>query len=595
MDRQTHAECRTGRLQVVGAQNLPFMLAHDSVADAQPQPRALSNFLRGEKWIENALRLLDAFTVIAQQDFHPAAVMHGLNFNQTGPARGLHGVISIVQDVQENLLQLVRVANEFRQALVKLLHDLDSVVGKIISAQRDGLAQDAIDLDRLALRRPLPGKAQKVLHNFFGALRFFQNHLQIFARTSRDLRVLHQQVGKSHDGRQRVVHLMRNAGDKLAHRGHLLCMHQLGLDHGGVGNVCHQHDYAVYVGAIVAHGTEVDGKLALRAIAARDHQLQVVRLHAVQTRFKCLGENLLVGRRDDSIQAVSHQFVLLKSSGLITALVRIADQAGGVRHHDHSLGVVQDLAGKVALTLELCLEVLDLGDIQEYAAILEDFSLAVSDHESVFQGVDHGAVTAAEGHFKVSHYAFVMQLPRNLVALLGGDVNLRLQVQLEDFLAGLVAQHAHQSIVDLNEMTLRRSKKNTFLDVVKQLAITLLGLATVGDVLEHMHCLHAFIQSAVNAGTGNQVSPLQHWMQIFIRLIFAAAKRAELRRIRSNGTQSAHAQTNQLGWTHAYKLGQRAIDPQHLILLVMDHDVIGDRIKNLRPLPAGLGNPGKQP
>ena len=57
------------------------------------------------------------------------------------------------------------------------------------------------------------------------------------------VRVLHQQIGESHDGRERIVDLMRHAGNKLADGGHFFRVHQLGLDHGRVGDIGHQdHD-----------------------------------------------------------------------------------------------------------------------------------------------------------------------------------------------------------------------------------------------------------------------------------------------------------------------------------------------------------------
>src|SRR5258708_15824130 len=488
------------------------MLADDSVTDAEPQAGALSHFLGGEERIEDALRMSNAFAVVAEQDLQPAAVVHCLNLNHARPAGGADRVISVVEDVEENLLQLVRVAGQLRQAFIKFLHDLDAVVGEIIGAQRDSLAQDAVDLEHLAHGRALPGKAEKVLHALFGALGLFQNHLQVFARASRNLRILHEQIRKTHDGGERVVHLVGHAGDKLAHRSHLLRVHQFGLDHGGIGNVRHQHHHAADVAAFVAHGTQVDGELARGAVAAHNHQVQVVCLQAMQAGLKGFGKGRLVQRRNDVVQAVSHQLVLVETTGLIAAAVGITDQAGGVRYQNHGLGVVQDLAGKVALPLKLRLEVLHFGDIQEDTALLHGFSLAIAYDDDGFQHVDPGAGSAAESHFKIPDGAVFVQLAEDFVALLRGDINLGLQVQLEDFLAGLVAQHAHQSIVHLDEMAFWRSKKDAFLHVVKQLAIAALGLAAVGDVLEHMHGLQSLFQSTVKAAAGNQIRELQAWM-----------------------------------------------------------------------------------
>ncbi len=58
-------------------------------------------------------------------------------------------------------------------------------------------------------------------------------------------------------------------------------------------------------------------------------------------------------------------------------------------------------------------------------------------------------------------------MPGYLVALLGREIHLRAQIELENVFARLVAQHSHQGIVDLDEAAFVRGEKDTFLHVVK--------------------------------------------------------------------------------------------------------------------------------
>src|ERR1043166_3504788 len=472
-----------------------------------------------------SLGVLNAFAVVAEQDLDPAAILDRLNLDQAGTPGRLHGVIRLVQDIQEHLLQLVRIADQIRQALIEFLHNLHAVIGKVIRAQGDGLAQNVVDLERLALRRALAGKTQQVLHDLLGALRLFQDHLQILAGAARDFRILHEQVGKSHDGRERVVDLMGHAGDKLADGSHFFRVHQLGLDHRSVGDIGHQHHHAADLAAIVAHGTQVHRELALGAIAARDHQLQVVRLQTVRAAVESFRESFLVREQSNAVQPIAAQFVLVKAAPLVNARVGVADQAGSVRNHDHGLRVVQDLAGEVAFALQLRLEVLDLSDVKEDAAVLHDLALAIFYDEGVFQRMDHGAVTTAERDLKVADRALLAQLAGDFVALLSPDIDLALEIELQHFFARLVAQHADQRVIHFNEMAFRRGKEHAFLHVIEQLAVALLGLAAVSDVLKHMNGLQAFIQRAVNTRAGNQICALQHGMQVFVRFAFHAAER----------------------------------------------------------------------
>ena len=71
-----------------------------------------------------------------------------------------------------------------------------------------------IQLQRLSLRRHLPRKAEQVLHDLLGALRLLQNYAQVFARALGHFRIFHQQVGKSQNGRQRIVDLVGYAGNQ---------------------------------------------------------------------------------------------------------------------------------------------------------------------------------------------------------------------------------------------------------------------------------------------------------------------------------------------------------------------------------------------
>src|SRR5581483_5824242 len=103
-------------------------------------------------------------------------------------------------------------------------------------------------------------------------------------------------------------------------------------------------------------------------------------------------------------------------------------------------------------------------------------------------------------------------------------------------------------------MAFGRGEEDTFLYVVKELAIALLGFAAISNVFQHVYGLQTFIERTVDARTGNQICALQNRMQVFVRFIFTVAKRTRLWRIRSNGDQGPHAEAYQLRGTHADKL-----------------------------------------
>ena len=133
------------------------------------------------------------------------------------------------------------VADDFAHRRIEFLHDLDAVIGEVVGAQRERLTHDSVHLHRFALRRHLARKAKQVLHNLLGALRFFEDDAQVGLGELGNVRMIDEQVGEAEDRRQRIVDLVRHAGDQLSDGGHLLGVHQLGLQHGRVGDIGH-HD-----------------------------------------------------------------------------------------------------------------------------------------------------------------------------------------------------------------------------------------------------------------------------------------------------------------------------------------------------------------
>ena len=189
------------------------MFFHDSVADAQSEASPFTDLLGSEERIENPVRLADSGAVVPERDFYEIGATRCRYFDP----RTLHGfadrVIRIIQDVEEHLLQLMRVANHEWQMVLQALGNGDAAALQVIRTQLNGAFQNRIQLHRLSLRRHLASEAQQVLHDLLRALRLLQDDAQIFACAFRQLGVLHQQVCETQDRRERIVHFMGDAGN----------------------------------------------------------------------------------------------------------------------------------------------------------------------------------------------------------------------------------------------------------------------------------------------------------------------------------------------------------------------------------------------
>ena len=96
----------------------------------------------------------------------------------------------------------------------------------LVGAQRQRLAHDLVEVDHRARRLPLARERQQVADDARGALGFAEDDVDAAPRRVVE-RLLGQPLGPAQDRRQRVVQLVRDAGDRLAERRHLFRLQQL--------------------------------------------------------------------------------------------------------------------------------------------------------------------------------------------------------------------------------------------------------------------------------------------------------------------------------------------------------------------------------
>src|SRR2546423_8390400 len=118
--------------------------------------------------------------------------------------------------------------------------------------------------------------------------------------------------------------------------------------------------------------------------------------------FKGFSEFLDVRNGNDPVETIANQGFLVEPSSFAAAPVGVTDEPGGVRHHDHGLSVVKNLAAEIAFALQLRLEVLHVGNVEEHATILKHLAVAIANNKSVFQSVNQASVAAAKRHLIIA-------------------------------------------------------------------------------------------------------------------------------------------------------------------------------------------------
>ena len=204
------------------------MLLDDAVADRQPQPGPLPDPLGGEERIEDLLQMigLDAGAVVLDADPDTRGRPAGRDAQHALAVRLGHRLLGVDDDVQDDLLQLVRIGQGLRQVLREIGLHLDVAHAHLVGAQLERGLDDAVDRRHDALGLVLAGEGQEVLHDAGRPLGLVADALQ-GTRERRLLVLLQEELREPGDAGQRVVQLVRHARHQAADRRHLLVLQQL--------------------------------------------------------------------------------------------------------------------------------------------------------------------------------------------------------------------------------------------------------------------------------------------------------------------------------------------------------------------------------
>src|SRR6266849_6563875 len=179
-NRQIDCECRPTRRQSFDIDG-PAMLSHDRHANAQPKPGAATGPLGGVKRIEKLGQglLRDAHAIVLHGDRNVPANAPNANLNASSLTNFANGVLSITDQIQENLDQLVGVADNRRQIGLRLKIHMNIVAPQRMILQLKRPLDQRIDVKRLFLRSSRPRELQQVLNDARGATGLAMRKLEL--------------------------------------------------------------------------------------------------------------------------------------------------------------------------------------------------------------------------------------------------------------------------------------------------------------------------------------------------------------------------------------------------------------------------------
>ena len=140
-----------------------------------------------------------------------------------------HRLLGVDDQVEQDLLELVRIGEGERQAGRQRLDDADVRQRLLVRSQRERFAHDLVHVDHGARRVALAREGQQVADDLGGALGLAEDRLEAAPGLIVD-GPLRQPLGPREDRGERIVQLVRDAGDRLAERGELLGLQELVIE-----------------------------------------------------------------------------------------------------------------------------------------------------------------------------------------------------------------------------------------------------------------------------------------------------------------------------------------------------------------------------
>ena len=126
-----------------------------------------------------------------------------------------NGVNGVIDEVEKDLLQLVRIRGNLREVGCKIQMHADLAHAQVIVAKGQSIFESGIEAHGNAFGLMLPRKAQKVLHDAVSALGLFVEFLGIAESQRPDLPAGGQQLAVAEDRGKRIIQLVGNAGNEL--------------------------------------------------------------------------------------------------------------------------------------------------------------------------------------------------------------------------------------------------------------------------------------------------------------------------------------------------------------------------------------------
>ena len=271
------------------------------------------------------------------------------------------------------------------------------------------------------------------------------------------------------DGSERIIQLVRHTSKHLSHGGEFFGLDELFLETLEIGDVATGKHHTLNITFFVGERTEIETDTAPIPELMADAHFQ-------RSKGLLASEDICVECRDGGRifrMGAPAKFHALRFLNRISEhfLATRADKGvvgRGVEDEDEIGETVDEAMGKFLLLVEAALHLTPLGNIHDCALVAHNLSAVVTDGGCSVQTYDGGAVLADEGDFPSPNHWVSRDLFHEGLAL--GPIHEDLGYgSLEQFFLRVVAQHAHQSGIGVQNRAIGRGDIDALLERFEKL------------------------------------------------------------------------------------------------------------------------------
>ena len=237
---------------------------------------------------------------------------------------------------------------------------------------------------------------------------------------------------------------------------------------------------------------------------------------------------------------------------------------------------------------------LAFGDVEEKALIGGDGAGIVAGDEAGFAGGADFAVAAAELEFEVVDLAELAEEALEALAFAGIHVESGGNVHAKELLAGVVAHHAAEGVVEVHEASVGSGNEDAFLNFFEEHPVFAFGLAALGEIFQDVNGAEAVAGGVVEIGIGGEEMAAERGIDGLGATGRAFAIRAARPRNRALLEEIAQDLLFERSRLDAEVPGERAVGAQDAAFGGMDEDEVGDGVERVEPLAARGGGDLKQ-